>query len=223
MRECLIPTEKRPISLISLKNDFTMDFLFDIGRVLLDFDFESSMRRLTRNKTIDSYERLIQSVNARNPFESGEITASEFIKQSIESCDTSISSDDFIAAWRHVFTRNPPMWETVAQLKAEGNHRLILFSNTNAIHCPWIFEEFPEFEAFDGKVLSYQVGVMKPDAKFYHHAIRKFTLDPAHTLYIDDLPENIATGERFGFRCHLYRMDQHNVFEAWLAQELEKD
>jgi len=200
-----------------------MDFLFDIGRVLLNFDFESSMQRLLKNQTIDSYDGLIRSIHARNDFESGKITPNEFTKRSIESSGIPIKPHEFITAWRRVFTRNPPMWDSVAKLKSEGRHRLILFSNTNAIHCPWIFEEFPEFEAFDGKVLSYQIGAMKPEAEFYHHAIREFALDPATTLYIDDLPENIATGEKFGFRCHQYRMDQHDVFEAWLAQELEKD
>lgn len=197
-----------------------MDFLFDIGRVLLDFDFESSMRRLAKRKSIDSYERLIQAVGSRNDFESGFIEPHEFIKRSIKSIDPIVTYEDFHDAWCRVFSRNPPMWDVVRRLHDGGGHRLILFSNTNAIHCPWIFEEFPEFEMFDGKVLSYQVGTMKPDAAIYQHAIREFSLDPRRTLYIDDLPENVATGEQFGFRCHLYRMDRHQEFESWLDAEL---
>lgn len=197
-----------------------MDFLFDIGRVLLDFDFESSLQRLMKNETNDSCERLIRSIESRNDFESGHLTAEQFIKRSIESSATLIDSENFRDAWCQVFTRNPPMWDTVGRLKREGGHRLILFSNTNAIHCPWIFTEFPEFDQFDGRVLSYQVGAMKPDALIYQHAMDQYALNPGRTLYIDDLPENISTGERFGFRCHLYRMNQHDAFEAWLAEEL---
>jgi len=200
-----------------------MDFLFDIGRVLLDFDFDASMQRILKNKTVESNERLIRAIENRNFFERGEIEATEFIKQSIEIIDSTIDPQDFRDAWRQIFTRNPAMWDVVRRLKAQGMHRLILFSNTNAIHCPWIFEEFPEFDLFDEKVLSYEVGAIKPDAAIYDYAIREFELDPRRTIYIDDLPENIATGEQFGLRCHLYRIDHHDDFESWLWQEMVKD
>ena len=197
-----------------------MDFLFDIGRVLLDFDFETSMRRILKDETDDSYERLIRSIDLRNDLEKGIIGPSEFINQAIEVIDPSISFHEFETAWRNIFTPIPAMWEVVNNLKSDG-HRLILFSNTNAIHCPWVFAEFPQFSQFDGAVLSYEVGSMKPDAPIYEHAIREFDLDPAHTLYIDDLPDNIATGQRFGFRCHQYDFRNHPAFEAWLAAELQ--
>ncbi|MFU8894382.1 MAG: HAD-IA family hydrolase [Luteolibacter sp.] len=144
------------------------------------------------------------------------------MKRSIELSGADFDAEDFLEAWRNVFTRNLPMLERVRALKKAGGHRLILFSNTNSLHDPWIFEEFPELDQFDGKVLSYEVGAMKPAPAIYEYAIREFSLDPASTLYIDDLAENIAAGERYGFRCHLYRLDDHAAFETWLARELEK-
>jgi putative hydrolase of the HAD superfamily len=197
-----------------------MDFLFDIGRVLLDFDFESSMRRLLQNQTTDSYNRLMQAIDRRNDLESGRIHPHDFIDQAIQTIDPSISREAFEAAWRNIFTPIPAMWEVVNNLKTNGTHRLILFSNTNAIHCPWVFAEFPQFAHFDGAVLSYEVGAMKPHAPIYEHAIREFSLDPSATLYIDDLPENIATGIQFGFRCHQYDFRNHSAFERWLATQL---
>ncbi len=200
-----------------------MDFLFDIGRVLLDFDFESSMKRLVACHDQQAFERLMRAVDARDDFESGKITPAEFVANSIEKSGLDLAPEAFISAWREVFTRNQPMWDNVMRLKAAGDHRLILFSNTNAIHCPWIFEAFPEFEAFDGKVLSYEVGTMKPHAAIYEHAIHTFALDPARTRYIDDLPDNIDTGRRFGFRSHLYQLRHHEEFETWLDAELDAD
>jgi len=200
-----------------------MDFLFDIGRVLLDFDFAASMQRILKDETQESNNRLITAIEKRNGFEAGIIGSNEFIKQSIETIDPSLDPEEFRDAWRRIFTRNPPMWEVVRRLKAEGTHRLIIFSNTNAIHCPWIFEEFPEFDLFDGKVLSYQVGAIKPNVAIYQHAIREYALNPRQTIYIDDLQENIATGRQFGMRCHLYQIDNHADFEAWLSEEMRRD
>ena len=45
-------------------------------------------------------------------------------------------------------------------------------------------------------------------------------LDPAATLYIDDLPANIATGRTFGFRSFQYDLHDHPAFERWLAEQL---
>jgi glucose-1-phosphatase len=125
--------------------------------------------------------------------------------------------DQFRHAWQRIFTPNEPMWQCVRQLSAAG-HRLILFSNTNAIHCPWVFGEYPEFSLFHGAVLSYETGHIKPHASIYQHAVDMHDLDPSTTLYIDDMPENIATGLEFGFHCHQYRLDDHAAFERWLSK-----
>jgi putative hydrolase of the HAD superfamily len=69
-------------------------------------------------------------------------------------------------------------------------------------------------------VLSYQVGAIKPEEAIYRHAIEHHGLRPEETRYIDDLPANIATGERLGFRCWQYELQDHASFEAWLARQL---
>jgi len=111
------------------------------------------------------------------------------------------------------------MWVTVRKLAADG-HRLILFSNTNAIHCPWMFDQFPEFSLFNGAVLSFEVGSIKPHPEIYQYAIDSHALVPSEVLYIDDLPDNIAAGKRFGFRCFQYDLNDHSAFEKWLAENL---
>jgi len=199
-----------------------MDILFDIGRVLLNFDFQASMRQVFANETQDSIERLMEELENRNDFESGRENADDFIKRLIESLDsnTKASSCEMLAAWQGVFTRNEAMWEVVARLWHDGGHRMILFSNTNEIHASWFFREFPEFEMFDGAVLSHRVGAMKPAAAIYEYAIREFGLDPRRTRYVDDLPENVAAGVGFGFHCHLYDPSRHDRFERWLDGQL---
>jgi putative hydrolase of the HAD superfamily len=97
---------------------------------------------------------------------------------------------------------------------------LILFSNINSIHSPWIFERFPEFSLFQGGVLSFETGFIKPDPRIYDHAIEKHGLDPANTLYIDDLPANIATGKSLGFPSWQYDLKDHGAFQAWLDGEM---
>jgi putative hydrolase of the HAD superfamily len=110
------------------------------------------------------------------------------------------------------------MWREVRELAAAG-HRLILFSNTNSIHCPWAFDAFPDFALFHAAVLSFEVGAVKPEPAIYQHAIASHHLDPATTLYIDDLPANIAAGRAHGFRSFQYDQANHAAFQQWLRDE----
>jgi HAD superfamily hydrolase (TIGR01509 family) len=193
-----------------------MTFLFDIGRVLLDFDFESSLSRLLPAGCTDPRQRLSRLLERKDEFESGAIDPDAYVTWALGVLGSHATPDEFRHFWQRIFTPNDPMWKNVRNLSAAG-HRLILFSNTNAIHCPWVFEAYPEFSLFDGAVLSFEVGAIKPHPPIYQHAMDVHGLDPAATLYIDDLPENIATGIEFGFHCHQYDLKDHQAFEQWLA------
>jgi putative hydrolase of the HAD superfamily len=200
-----------------------MTFLFDIGKVLLDFDFENSLRRLlppgTSTQEID--DRLARMLERKDDFEGGLIPIDEYIPWALDILGHEITHETFVQAWQNIFTPNLPMWEVVDQLHSDGHH-LILFSNTNAIHCPWIFENYEIFSKFKSGVLSFEVGAIKPEEKIYHHAIDTHGLVPSETLYIDDLPANIETGDRLGFRTHQYELTNHAAFESWLAVELNR-
>lgn len=197
-----------------------MTFLFDIGRVLLDFDFETSLSRLLPPGTPDPQARMARLIARKDDFEAGSIPVDEYITWALDVMGSNASHDEFRHWWQRIFTPNEPMWKTVRALAA-GGHHLILFSNTNAIHCPWVFEEYPEFSLFPEAVLSYQAGSIKPHPEIYQHAIDTHGLDPAATLYIDDLPQNIATGRKFGFQSFQYDLKNHPAFEQWLSSKLK--
>lgn len=196
-----------------------MDFLIDIGRVLLDFDFESSLSRLVPPGTQDPHARLLLLQEHKDEFESGSISMEDYTAWAIATLGSPATPEEFHDAWRHIFSPVRPMWDCVRRLKSLG-HRLILFSNTNAIHVPWAYQEFDIFDQFDGAVISYLVGAIKPHPEIYQYAIDTWNLAPARTIYIDDLPANIATGQKFGFRTWLYDLHDHDAFEAWLAGQL---
>jgi putative hydrolase of the HAD superfamily len=197
-----------------------MTFLFDIGRVLLDFDFEPSLARLFPDGVADPAGRMNLLLERKDEFETGRIGVDEYITWALDVLGSTATTGEFTDAWQRIFTPNEPMWQSVRKLAADG-HRLILFSNTNAIHCPWVFEEYPEFSLFHDAVLSFNTGFIKPEPEIYHHAIDTHRLVPAETLYIDDLEPNITTGRELGFRCWQYDLNDHAAFESWLADNLK--
>ena len=142
----------------------------------------------------------------------------EFIAFACKHLEFSGPADEFREAWNSIFRPIHTMWPIVSFLKSL-RLKLILFSNTNCMHITWLLENYEVFGEFGGRVFSHEVGFNKPDPAIYHHAIAEFDLTPGETLYIDDLPENIATGRNLGLRCHQYVKERHHEFVAWLDQE----
>ena len=190
--------------------------LFDIGNVLLRFDYKDALHSLIPAEHGDAAERLRLLDAKRDDLESGRISGEDFVEWSLQTLDTRASAEDFIAAWRSIFTPIHETWALARQWADEG-HRLILFSNINPIHHPWIFEAYEIFPLFHGAVMSYEIGCMKPHASFYEKAIARYNLVPEETFYIDDLAANIDAGRRFGFHCHQYDQGRHEELEQAAA------
>ena len=195
------------------------DFLFDIGKVLLDFDFETSLSRLLPPDHPAPHTALEKLIVKKDDFEAGRISTMDYTDWALATLESEATPEQFHRAWQEIFTPNLPMWEAVRSLRADG-HRLILFSNTNAIHVPYIYDAYPELSLFHGAVMSFETGHIKPEPEIYRQAIEKYSLTPSETLYIDDLPANIATGRDFGFISHQYELTNHPAFGQWLANQL---
>lgn len=198
-----------------------MTFLFDIGRVLLDFDFEKSLQRLLPDGVSDAHQRIARLIERKDEFESGQLDADSYTIWALEVLQSRATPEEFHFAWRDIFTRNEPMWECVRKL-AGGGHRLILFSNINALHSPWIYQEYPDFSLFHGAVMSFETGFIKPNPKIYEYATSAYGLVPSETLYIDDLEANIATGKEMGFRSWQYDLRSHDSFLTWLEEQMRE-
>jgi glucose-1-phosphatase len=199
-----------------------MTFLFDLGRVLLDFDFEPSLARLLPAGIPDAEERIAKLLERKDEFEAGKIDVESYVNWALGVLQSHATPAEFCHAWQQIFTPNEPMWRCIRQLASDG-HRLIIFSNINGIHHPWVFEKFPEFSLFHGAVLSHETGFIKPQPEIYQYAIERYGLIPEETPYIDDLPQNIAAGRELGFPCWQYDLRNHGGFERWLAEILKAD
>jgi len=192
-----------------------MTFLFDIGNVLLKLHFERfDAAVLPTPSTLMPPEML----SLKDPYETGAISNDEFIQRSLAILKCSLSTQEFTAAWQNIFSPNTPMWDVVEKLHRSG-HRLILFSNTNALHAEKFLADHTIFSLFEHHHFSQDVGAIKPHLEFYQAAIDAYGILPTETIYLDDLPENIATGRDFGFLSFQYDLEDHASCLAWLREQ----
>jgi len=192
-----------------------MDFLFDIGRVIVHFDFINALKSLIPEGTENIDERIDTLLARKDELEAGRISADEYFPWAAQTLGFTGSQEAFLQTWRNIFTANEPMHQEITQLH-EAGHRLILFSNIQAEHVNHLKANFPIFQKFHGGIFSYETGHVKPEPEIYQIAINQYGLTPEKTAYIDDLPGNIHAGQKVGFLCHQYDSNQHEAFRSWL-------
>lgn len=188
--------------------------LFDIGNVLVRFDFTIAAQRFAAQSAATTEQVLSLLSPFKDDLESGRISDDDFITQSIARIGFRGTREDFIRIWSDIFTENAPMTAAVEELAAE--HPLYLLSNTSGLHKEWLFATFPVFRHFAGGIFSHEARSMKPDESIFRAAVEAFGLEPSTTFYIDDLADNIATARRLGFVSHHYHPDQHDAFRSVL-------
>jgi len=188
-------------------------YLFDIGNVLLAFDFTPALKALLGKKPHP--EALQKIITRKDEFEAGNLTLEEYIPWASKLLDFQGTSEQFSHAWNSIFTPIPETWELAKKLHAQGN-RLILFSNINPIHAPYIIKNYSIIKLFHHEVFSYQIKAIKPDSQFFTRAFEKFDIDPTQTIYIDDLPANIETGKKLGLKSFCYDHTTPGAIHSYL-------
>ncbi len=193
--------------------------LFDIGNVLVTFDFSAAARRLAERSPKGRQGVVDELMPLKDRLESGAMSEDEFVFRAIDQIDFEGTAAQFREIWCDIFASNEPMAITLATLPRRVP--MYLLSNTSGLHLRWLVDRYSVFKHFTAGVFSHEAKCMKPSAAIYQQAIEKFQLDPAHTVYIDDLEPNIVTGQRLGFQAYHYAPDRHADFHqrlnAWLA------
>ena len=185
--------------------------LFDIGHVIVSFDFNISARKIAPFSAVPENEILPRIETMTRDLESGKITSDQFLDGSIEEIGYSGDRDFLIDSFQDVFELNQPI---VDLIEAEHKHgtRLLLLSNTNGIHLPFLFSKYPVFGLFEGGVFSHEAKSMKPDPEIYENVISQFNLIPEKTIYIDDLEANCAAGKEHGLVSIQYTRGKDESF-----------
>ncbi len=101
-----------------------------------------------------------------------------------------------------------PIAETVAilrQLRAAGRHRLYALTNWSAETFPVALDRYDFLHWFEGIVVSGAEKTRKPFPEFYEILFRRYGVDPARALFIDDNARNVEAGGRLGLHTVHFR------------------
>ncbi len=191
-------------------------YLFDIGNVIITFDFGRAARKLAPLAAVEAEEALRLVTPLMQDLELGLLSPDAFVARASEKIGYRGDPDFFQRSFADIFEVNQPMVEFIEQRKAAGDP-LYLLSNTNGIHAPFFESTYPVFSHFDGRLYSHEVGLMKPDPRIYTLVRERFSLVPEQTVYIDDLAANCEAGRAAGFLGVPYSHTAHEDFLSAVA------
>ena len=190
----------------------TKVLLFDLGRVLIDFDHLRSAERIAGfcSKTPRQIYDLFFESDATIAFESGKISPEDFYSQVKQMLKLKLSYTSFEPIWNDIFflsAKNRAVFSLVNNLRA--NYKTVMLSNINILHYEYLKKNFPVFGVFDKVFLSFQLGRVKPDKEIYNLVIQNLGVNPQEIFYTDDRAELVQSAKSLGIKgCVFTNFDQ---------------
>jgi FMN phosphatase YigB (HAD superfamily) len=194
--------------------------VFDLGKVLVDFDYGIAAKKIGEGCGMDpvAVKKHIDQSPLLYRFETGLLTNEQFHKEICAYTSSKECFDNFCGHFADIFWEIEPMVTWNATLRAKGIPTYI-FSNTNGIAVEHIRRRFPFFANFNGHILSYEHGCMKPDAPIYEVVDTLAGKKGAEIFYLDDRVENIEAGRKRGWQAHVHSVPK-KTFEIAKAAGL---
>jgi glucose-1-phosphatase len=187
-------------------------FVFDLGNVILPFEhrqiavklYETSERK-TATSPDDIFEFLFdRAQGVVNIYETGRISSIEFFSRLKEHYRLVIDFEEFKNIWNPIFHENPLVSDAVLYLESKG-YPVYLLSDTNELHFTYVTETFPIVHTMDEWILSYKVGVKKPEKRIYDVIFEKMDVDRNEVFYIDDIERYVEAAKGFGINGMVFR------------------
>jgi putative hydrolase of the HAD superfamily len=175
--------------------------IFDLGKVIVPFDFSRAYRAMAEHcpYSPEDIPKRIGSVptDLLRRFESGQIEPEHFVEQLCGILELRIEYAHSCELFSGIFLPGTLIPESMLE-GLRRRYRLLLLSNTNAIHFPMIRQNYPLLRHFDDFILSYEVGAMKPSPRIYEEAVTRAQCAAGECFFTDDIAEYVAGAREAG-------------------------
>lgn len=172
--------------------------IFDLGKVLVEYDWQSYLKSFSFDKKV-----------------SNAIANAMFLNKDWEEGDKGADAEQ----WLSLFIENAPEYEKEIRMVYEHlegcayrfpytlelieffekrGFRIYFLSN----YSEYLYEKTKEtlsfLDRFDGGIFSFQEKCIKPDKMIYKRLLEKYHISPNEAIFFDDREENIIAAEELG-------------------------
>jgi putative hydrolase of the HAD superfamily len=168
--------------------------LFDLGGVVINFEFEGAFRSWAARAGCDP--TLIAQRFSMDAFyeqhERGEISSSSYFAALRQSLEIDLSDQEFAEGWNDVFLGPVSGMSDVLSI-AQRHLPLFALTNSNPSHkSVWEALYENELRPFRTIFVSSDLGMRKPDPETFRLVATLMGFEPGEILFFDDAPINVA-------------------------------
>ncbi|MDO4343837.1 MAG: HAD family phosphatase [Eubacteriales bacterium] len=173
--------------------------IFDIGNVLVSFDWEPSLKSF--GFPPEKYEAIANATYRNKDWtetDRGVLTHEECLARFI-SCAPQYAEDirRVIGALGDTIRQHSYAKPLIQQLKNNGC-RVYYLSNYSEYGYNVTKDELDFIPLMDGGVFSYKVKMVKPNPWIFAELFRRYDINPAEAVFLDDNADNIEAAKSMG-------------------------
>ena len=199
------------------------NIVFDMGNVMIRFDPSFFM---DREGITDPDDRKLIMNELFLSLEWAQMDAGVLTEETAEPSILSRFPDrlkehvrNLLYNWSRPQDTIPGMEKLVQSLKDNGYSVWLLSNASKAQHVYW--PKVPVSRLFDGKLISCDVGYVKPMKEIYRIFTETFHLLPEECLFIDDAPANVAGAVASGWHGIVFHGSCAELEQKLLCQEIK--
>ena len=197
-----------------LVKEMIKNLVFDLGNVLIEWNSEKILTYFEPEKERQQVLRqVIFESGVWHQTDRGELSLKEACDEVLVQLDDSYHSavKNIFYHWYEVVHVYSDLQERI-RLWAKQGYRIYILSTTCEIF--YHIEKaglLPIYPLLSGYILSSEVGVVKPEPEIYQKLLKKYSLDPTESVFIDDIQANLDTAAELGFETILAEKESDNI------------
>lgn len=188
----------------TIEADRVQIVLFDLGRVVFDFDWARAIAVWSEHSGVPPRElgaRFRKEIHYER-FERGELTPDDYFALLRHELDIDVGLEVIADGWNAIFgALVPGITDAIAAVRASP-YRIAALSNTNASHAATFASRYAPVLADLGRILaSHELRQRKPERACFVAACAHLVAEPQHVLFFDDMAENVEGARDTGLQA----------------------
>jgi len=180
-------------------------FIFDLFGVVIAFDDQLVYRRIAEYcSSFDAAMIALDDLVSHPELITSQISLVEVYNQVVETCAYSQSFNLFRSQWLEPYSHSMDGMSEILHGLA-SRYQLVLLSNVDAAYWATVLSRHPELNYFHHRLVSFEMGVAKPDAEAFRLAVDAVSGEPSDCIFIDDKLENTKAALSLGFQSYLFK------------------
>jgi 2-haloacid dehalogenase len=176
--------------------------VFDIGAVLVDWNPRYYYRKVIQDEAlIEKFLGEVATFEFNHTLDLGRPWEDARAELMAKFPEYEAMIDAYWHNWLEMFSG--PIHESVdilMDIKRRG-YPLYALSNWNDVKFQVALQEFPFLRLFDGRIVSGEVKLGKPDPQIYQLLLDTYKLNPRESLFIDDRLDNVNAARQLGIEA----------------------